>query len=284
MPTSPLPASDRSATRRTLFLCAGVFLAACALPQYARAFGLKDVDARAKALADKPYVDTGANLPGPLLHLSQEKYHAIAYRPNFAYWSTAKLPWTLEFFHEGWRFDRPVKINEIAGPAIREIKFDPQWFDYGNSGVDPAVAKDLGFAGFHVNYPLNTPSKKDEVLSFLGASYFRALGKQQTYGLSARGLAIDTAQSTGEEFPRFVEFWIEKPQVANKPLVAYALLDSPRITGAYRFALTPGEDTVVEVTATLHPRDKIDKLGIAPLTSMFFFGSNQHAASEDFRP
>jgi glucans biosynthesis protein len=142
----------------------------------------------------------------------------------------------------------------------------------------------LGFAGFRVHHPINTPKHKDEVVSFVGASYFRALGRGQRYGLSARGLAIDTGLMSGEEFPRFVEFWIERPGPAATELVIYGLLDSRRVTGAYRFVLRPGIDTAMDVKARLYLRDRVEKLGVAPLTSMFLIGENQPSAIEDYRP
>lgn len=250
----------------------------------ATAFGFKDVDARAGQLAAKAFVDRGSNLHGPFEHLTQRQYHAITFRPSAALWHAEKLPFALQFFHEGWRFDRPVAANEVSARGVRAIAFDPQSFDFAGSGLDASAAAGLGFAGLRVLYPLNTPDRLDEVLSFLGASYFRALGAGQSYGLSARGLAVDTAQPSGEEFPRFVEFWVERPAAKAKQLVLYALLDSPRVTGAYRFVVHPGADTVVEVTARLHLRERIDKVGLAPLTSMFFYGSNQHGNGADFRP
>ena len=120
-------------------------------------------------------------------------------------------------------------------------------------------------------------------MTMLGASYFRVVGKDQIYGLSARGMAIDTALPSGEEFPRFTEFWIEKPKPNDKHLVIFALLDSPRATGAYRFTLRPGVDTVVDVKAQMFLRDKVGKLGIAPLTSMFLFGANQPSKVLNYR-
>src|SRR5690606_1894362 len=108
--------------------------------------------------------------------------------------------------HQGLYYDQPVKINEVSSSGVREIRFDPEDFDYGANQIDPKRLKGAGFAGFRVHFPLNTPSYKDEALVFLGASYFRALGAKQRYGLSARGLAVDTALHSGEEFPRFVEF------------------------------------------------------------------------------
>ncbi|HEY6892996.1 MAG TPA: glucan biosynthesis protein G [Rhodanobacteraceae bacterium] len=248
------------------------------------AFGFDDVDARAKALADAGYQDPGTNLPGSLQHMDHERYASIRFRPEASRWRTAKLPFELALFHEGWLFDRPVKINQIAKGKAAEIPFDRGFFDYSASGIDPASTDGLGYAGFSVHTALNVPVYKDDVLAFLGASYFRALGKGQLYGLSARGLAIDTAVASGEEFPRFVEFWLEKPDAKSDALVFYGLLDSPRATGAYRFTFTPGVDSIVEVTARIHLRDNVGKLGIAPLTSMYFHGSNQRAAGNDYRP
>ena len=256
---------------------------ALASPAMCAAFSLADVDARARELAAAPFHETVMNLPSALQQLSHEKYQAIRFAAE-PHWRDLGLPFQLQFFHEGWHFDRPAKINEVDGTAVREITFDPGMFDYGASGIDPASVRELGFAGFRVTFALNAPDRMDEVLSFLGASYFRALGKGQFYGLSARGVAIDTAAASGEEFPRFVEFWIERPTPAARQLLIYALLDSPRMTGAYRFELRPGIDTTVDVKEQLHLRDRIEKIGIAPLSSMFFFGANQPAPEEDYRP
>ena len=257
---------------------------ACHAAAAPRAFGFDDVDARAKALADAAFQDAGSNLPGPLQHLDHDRYASIRFKPEAARWRAAKLPFELDLFHEGWLFDRPVKLNEITPKGISEIAFDAHAFDYAQSGIDPASLDGVGYAGFSAHYALNVPVYKDDVLAFLGASYFRALGKGQLYGLSARGLAIDTALASGEEFPRFVEFWLERPQPHADVMVFYALLDSPRATGAYRFAFTPGDESVVEVTARVYLRDKVGKIGVAPLTSMYFHGANQSAASEDYRP
>ncbi len=112
--------------------------------------------------------------------------------------------------------------------------------------------------------------------TFLGASYFRAVGKNQVYGLSARGLAIDTGLDSGEEFPFFKEFWIEKPKADAKDITIFELLDSKRITGAYRFSIHPGVKTDMQVEGKLFRRENIQKIGIAPLTSMFFYGENSN--------
>ncbi len=123
-------------------------------------------------------------------------------------------------------FDTPVTINEVTATSVRKIKYSPDYFNFGNVQHDKDTVKDLGFAGFKVLYPINSKDKNDEIVSMLGASYFRVLGQGQVYGLSARGLAIDTALPSGEEFPRFREFWIERPKATDKRLTIYALLDS----------------------------------------------------------
>ena len=253
--------------------------------QGAWAFDFDDVAQRAKELAATPY-KRGPGLPAELQGLDYDRYRDIRFRPERALWRDTKLPFEVAFFHQGLYFDQPVRIHEVTADGVREIRFDPELFDYGANPLDPAKLRNqnLGFAGLRVHFPVNTPKYKDEVLVFLGASYFRALGKGQRYGASARGLAIDTAAASGEEFPRFVAFWIERPAPGAKSLVVHALLDSRRATGAYRFVLRPGVDTVMDVKARLFLRERVGKLGLAPLTSMYLFGENQRPPYEDFRP
>jgi glucans biosynthesis protein len=248
------------------------------------AFNFEDVATQAKTLAASPYKKTKTELPKYLQDLSYDQYRDIRFLPGRAYWRDAKLPFELAFFHQGRIFDTPVKINEVVGKAVRPIRFDPKSFDYGANKIDPKDLTGLDFAGFRVHYPVNTPKYTDEVLVFLGASYFRAVGKDQRYGLSARALALDTALNSGEEFPQFTDFWIERPEPSSRELVIYALLNSRRMTGAYRFVLRPGVDTAVDVKLRLFARENVTKVGLAPLTSMFFFGENQRSTVEDYRP
>jgi periplasmic glucans biosynthesis protein len=287
-------------------------LVAAAAGVRAAPFGFDDVAARARALAAAPYRKPDATLPKELQGLTYDQYRDIRFRPDKAHWRSTRLPFELMFFHQGLYYEQPVRMHEIAGDGVREIRFDPELFDYGANRVDTKRLRGLGFAGFRVHYAINTPKYKDEVLAFLGASYFRALGKGQRYGLSARGLALDTAIMSGEEFPRFTEFWIERPDAHARELRIFALLESPRATGAefwierpdaharelrifallespratgaYRFVLKPGVDTAIEVRSRLYLRENVTKLGIAPLTSMFFHGENSRPAVEDYRP
>ena len=279
------PSRSTNHHRRTGPLLLFVSLLLCMLfHEAALAFNFADAAQRAKLLAAEPFKQPASNLPKELQSLDYDQYRDIRFKPAKSYWRNAGLPFELAFFHLGSNYDQPVRINEGTAQGVREIKFSPESFDYGANKIDPEKMKGLSFAGFRVHFPVNTPKYKDEVLVFLGASYFRALGRDQRYGLAARGLAVDTGLISGEEFPRFVEFWIERPASAAKELTIYALLDSKRVTAAYRFVLKPGVETAMEVKVSLYLRENVSKLGLAPLTSMYFFGENQHAASEDYRP
>ncbi|AIX50847.1 glucan biosynthesis protein G [Pantoea sp. ICBG 1758] len=247
------------------------------------AFNIDDVAKQAKALAGKGFEAPKSNLPSQFREMKFADYQQIQFNHDKAYWGKLRTPFKLEFYHQGMYFDTPVKINEVTASSVREIKYDPAYFNFGNVKHDADAVKNLGFAGFKVLYPLNNKGKQDEISSFLGASYFRVIGEDQVYGLSARGLAIDTALPSGEEFPRFKEFWIERPKPQAKQLVIYALLDSPRAAGAYRFVLKPGKASVVDVQSKVYLRDNVGKLGVAPLTSMFLFGANQPSPVSNFR-
>ncbi len=247
-------------------------------------FGFDTVAQRAQELAAAPYRAPEVKLPSELQGIDYDHFRDIRFKPERALWHGTKLPFEVAFFHLGLYFTHPVRINEVYGGTVHEIRYDPGLFDYGANKFDPQRMRGLGFAGFRVHYAINTPKYKDEVLVFLGASYFRALGKGQTYGISARGLAIDTGLASGEEFPAFVEFWIERPTPTATELTIYALLDSKRASGAYSFVLKPGTETVVEVKARLFLRNNVSRLGLAPLTTMYFFGENQRSTRDDYRP
>ncbi|MDE2146947.1 MAG: glucan biosynthesis protein G, partial [Burkholderiales bacterium] len=254
-------------------------------PLQALAFGWDDVAALAQQAAGRAYVAPETALPPALAALDYDGRRDIRYRPDRAVWRRAALPFQLQFFHRTGAHPEAVAIDTIEPDGqVRAVPYRAADYDFGRQRLDPGGwPADLGHAGFRVHYALNDPAYLDELIVFLGASYFRALGRGQQYGLSARGLAIDTVGGAGEEFPRFTHFWIERPAPAATTLTVYALLDSPRASGAYRFVIAPGEETVVTVQLKLYLRAAVARLGIAPLTSMFLHGENQPSAT-DFRP
>ena len=249
------------------------------------AFSLQNVIEQASKLSKKPYKDHQAQIPEFLMTIKYDEWRDIRFKGDQALWLKEKLPFTVQFFHPGLLYNRTVSIYTVDSAAVRPVPFSPDLFDYGDNDFKDRIPSNLGFAGFRLHYPINTDTYRDEVIVFLGASYFRAVAARQSYGLSARGLAIDTGVPSGEEFPYFSHFWLVKPAAGDQKITFYALLDSPSCTGAYRFVVQPGKDTIVDVTSRLFLRKKPEKLGIAPLTSMFFYGENSLPRPlDDFRP
>lgn len=240
---------------------------------------------QARQRATHAYAPPSDTLAPPLATMNYEQYRAIRFRPEAALWRDQAL-FEVQLFHPGFLYREPVRIHTMRNGSAEPLPFDRSAFRYDGPATALAEAdmRVPGHAGFRVHYPLNRADYKDEVVVFLGASYFRLLGRGQVYGLSARGLAIDTALPGGEEFPAIREFWLIRPAPEATTLTLYALLDSPSLSGAYRFELQPGAGTVLDVEARLFARRDIAKLGVAPLTSMFLFDENRLRNFDDFRP
>jgi glucans biosynthesis protein len=250
-----------------------------------RPFGFDDVRQLAQERAKHEYRPGPDSLPETLANLSAEQYREIRFRTPGALWHGQAF-FEVEYFHRGYRNRQRVNLFEVGpGGGVTTIAYNPALYTFGALQKTLKAPANLGYAGFRVHYPLQTPAYKDELLSFLGASYFRVLGRNQHYGASARGLAIDTAAQTGEEFPTFTDFWLVRPRPQDRRLSIYALLDSKSVAGAYQFDIQPGAITLVEVHCILYLRRPIAKLGIAPLTSMFLFGADVAGRRfDDYRP
>ena len=242
---------------------------------------------KAQELAAKAYQKPEVKMPKELAEMTYQQYRSIRFRPEASLWR-GDSPFEVPLFPPGFLYKEPVTIAIVDEQASRpkEFDFNPFLFRF-DSEAEPLAkitARHLGYAGFRIHCPLNSSAYKDEFLVFQGASYFRLIGAGHLCGLSARGLAVNTATLGSEEFPVFREFWLVKPQAADQHLTIYVLLDSPSISGAYRFDVAPKNPTSMVVEARLFPRVEIHKLGIAPLTSMFFFGENKTHNPDDFRP
>jgi periplasmic glucans biosynthesis protein len=225
-------------------------------------------------------------LPPRLATLTYDEYRNIGFRPERALWRGDGLPFQVQLFARGGLYRRAVTVREFSPTHVQTVPFDATWFHF----VEPVhelteLPRDLGYAGFRVLHPLNRADAFDEVISFLGASYFRALGAGQQYGLSARGLALDAAiRGRREEFPDFTEFWLGKPVPDAPAVTVYALMDGPSVAGAFEFVITPGKATFVDVRAELMFRSAGRLTGIAPLTSMFWYGENTARPDGEMRP
>lgn len=246
-------------------------------------FGFEDVVRRARDLGTAPFEANPPPLPDDLTRLDFDSWRDIRFRRDKAFLGQDDGPFRLEMFHLGHLYPRPVTINIVREGIATPVPYSTGLFDYGRTRIDKPLPVNLGFAGFRLLFPLNRPDVMDEVIAFLGASYFRFLGRKQRYGMSARGLTVDAGMMQ-EEFPFFREFWIETPAGGASRITIYALLDGASVTGAFRFDLAPSGESVVDVDATLFPRRSGVKFGIAPLTSMFFTSQNDRRFSGDFRP
>lgn len=231
------------------------------------------------------YINDSFKLPDVLERLNYDQYRAIRFKSEMSLWK-GESSFEVQLFHPGFVHKRLVRVNLISENNIQRLPFDQKFFTYDLPAIPLSSGSypDLDYAGFRVHYPINDLSVQDEVIVFLGASYFRLLGRGHVYGLSSRGLAIDTGLNRAEEFPHFTEFWLVQPEVDSSEITFYAALDSPSVTGAYQFVLKPGARTVLDVDARLFARKNVDKIGFAPMSSMFLYGQNRSPWFDDFRP
>jgi glucans biosynthesis protein len=267
-----------------------VILLSFTLPAQAKDTGcFAHVQQLAEQKAREPFVKT------PMMEvdtgrITYDHYQHIKFRGNKTYWRDENLPFQLEFMHPGMHYIRPIALYAWEDGKENPIRFSSSYFDYTEvKALDiPRDEPKMGFTGFRILSKLGRTERDapyNETLVFQGASYFRALGQDQRYGQSARGLAVNTSIEGQEEFPDYTSFWLEKPAPDARQLVFCALLDSPSLTGASRFVLTPGKATDMEVETLLYPRkDNIAEIGVAPLTSMFFHGENSTQQYGDYRP
>ncbi|WP_415908712.1 glucan biosynthesis protein G [Oleiharenicola sp. Vm1] len=238
----------------------------------------------AAEIATEPYEPPREQVSPFFRKLGYDQYRRIRFIPENSLWRAENLPFQVQFFHPGYLFNQTLEIHEFTATHTQPIPFTQKFFDYQELKPSFWAKRGLNYAGFRVINEINQPGKWDEIISFLGASYFRALAKEQRYGISARGLALNAGGPAAEEFPAFIEFWLGKPEAGAKSLTVHALLDSKSVCGAYSFVITPGAETVIDVKATLFFRTGVDLPGFAPLTSMFWYGEASPHHYGDFRP
>lgn len=238
---------------------------------------------QARALANKEYVSR-KTVPQEWQDLSYDQYKSIWFKTTKALWRDTDSPYQVDFFHPGLYFPHPVQISVVEGGMAKRLGFDFTLFDKTDKVPDLPIDDSLGFSGFRLRTELEKPDIFQEFMVMQGASYFRAIAKGQHYGLSARGLAVNTADPKGEEFPDFTQFWIERPAADDHGIVIHALMDGPSVTGLYSFVINPGIPTMMDVSAHIFARVELDHIGLGPLTSMFLFDETNRSRFDDFRP
>ncbi|PZF77194.1 glucan biosynthesis protein D [Aestuariivirga litoralis] len=279
---------NHTLSRRALLLAAGAAGLAAAAPAMAEEvtgltlsgpvpFSFDSLVATAREMAMKPFTPTPVRAAELLEKIDFDAYQQITFRPEDALFKGSRYP--VRLFHLGRYFKSPVKIAIVEGGQSRDVLYDPEIFSFGPKAgaIATRLPKDLGFAGFRVH----EGDTNNDWLAFLGAAYFRSSGELNQYGISARGLSIDTTASGPEEFPRFTEFYLEEKADA---LVITALLDSQSATGAFRFTCSRPKAVIMDVEARIFTRKDIEQLGFAPLTSMFWFTETNRRQARDWRP
>lgn len=245
----------------------------------AKAFSFDAVRQMARDLAKKPYAPAAVPDAELLETIDYDLHNQITYRPDRTLWGDVPGAAKVRFFHPGRYFKEPVDIFVVQDGKARQLQFSLDLFDM--PADHPAhQLKQAGFAGFRVM----DPDQENDWMAVLGASYFRTSGYSGQFGLSARGIAIDSGGPGPEEFPRFTKFWLEP--APDGGLVIYALLEGPRVTGAYRLDTRhqPGKGVFQTIDTDLFLRGDIERLGIAPLTSMFWYAKNNRFVGPDWRP
>jgi glucans biosynthesis protein len=238
-----------------------------------KGMGYDEVVRLAKESASQPY-KAPPQVPRFLRELSYNDYQNIRFNPDKSLWQDNKSNFQVMLVPPGLYYTHTVKINVVDSKGVHLLPFQEELFNFDDPELAKRMPRDLGYAGFKLTYPLEQASVQNQFLVFAGASYFRGVARDNAWGISARGVAIDTGLPTGEEFPSFVEFWLVKPAADAESVVVYGLLDGPSLAGAYQFTVSPGNKLQVKVKAMLFPRKNIQLLGAAPLTSMFFYGEN----------
>ena len=250
-----------------------------------KAFSFAGLTQRAREMAGKAYLAPKRPAPEIVEQIGYEQHGKIKFRADHAMFGDDKGVYPVTFFPVGKYFPKTIKMHAVEGDKAAEVLYEPEYFDMPDDSPAAKLPEDTGFAGFQIREAKSRPDwQKKDWCAFLGASYFRAIGSLGEYGLSARGIAIDTASPTPEEFPDFTEFYLQPASDEKHPVVVYALLDGPSITGAYKFTIRRTEGVVVDVECNLFTRKDIAKLGIAPMTSMYFFSNYDKSYQLEWRP
>jgi glucans biosynthesis protein len=286
---------------RRIFLQAAAATASLAAPGFPEAAlaqqGLKmgepvpvsfdELKARAQAMARSPYVETPRPSPAVLEQIDYDAHGKIKFKTDLALWAQGPSEFPVTFFHLGRFFQRPVRMHAVEGGRSREILYDSAYFDMPADSPAHRLPANSGFAGFRFQESrtgkLNW--RTNDWVAFLGGTYFRAIGELFQYGLSARGLAVDTAvHAKVEEFPDFTHVYFETPQPGSDTVTVCALMDSVSVAGAFRFVMRRAAAVIIDVEKALYMRRDVGRFGIAPLTSMYWYSEKAKQTAIDWRP
>ena len=277
-------------TRANMFRCR-FLLPVLTLPAFltihsrADDFSFAKLRETARTMAAAAYAPPRMELDSVWKNLTYDQHRDIRFKMHSGLWAKEQLPFSIDFFHPGWTAKKMVSIHEVVDGKATPLQFDSSLFDYGKNHIPAGTPPPPGYAGWRARCHLNTTDYMDEFLVFLGASYLRAIPAHAPYGLSARGLSINSGlPGVPEEFPDFTTFYLQRPNNDAKSLTAWALLEGESVAGAYQFTITPGTETVMDIEAEITLRRPVQQLGLAPFSTMFWFGEGTYPKPFDFRP
>ncbi|WP_445504635.1 glucan biosynthesis protein [Microvirga sp. G4-2] len=250
-------------------------------------FSFDDLKKQAETMARTAYMAPPSPSPDILYQIDYDAHGKIRFKTDLALWANGPGEFPVTFFHMGRFFQKPVRMHVVENGQAREIIYDTEYFDMPADSPARKLPDNTGFAGFRFQEARNGKLdwKKNDWVAFLGASYFRAIGELYQYGLSARGLAVDVAvHGKAEEFPDFTHVYFETPSPGSDTVTVYALLDGPSVAGAYRFVMKRAAAVTMDLDSALFLRKDIQRLGIAPLTSMYWYSEKAKTTAIDWRP
>jgi len=250
-------------------------------------FSFDGLKKQAEAMARSAYMAPPSPSPDILYQIDYDAHGKIRFKTDLALWANGPSEFPVTFFHMGRFFQKPVRMHVVEGGQAREIIYDTDYFDMPADSPARKLPDNTGFAGFRFQEARDGKLdwRKNDWVAFLGASYFRAIGELYQYGLSARGLAVDVAvHGKPEEFPDFTHVYFDTPQPGSDTVTVYALLDGPSVAGAYRFLMKRAAAVIMDLDCALFLRKDVERLGIAPLTSMYWYSEKAKNTAIDWRP
>jgi periplasmic glucans biosynthesis protein len=254
-------------------------------------FSFDMLKALAKDLAAKPYVEPPRPNPEIVRRIDYDAHGRLKYRPEHALYANGPGVYPITFMHVGQYFQKTVRMHAVTDGQAREILYDPALFDMPPDSVARSLdPQPSAFAGFWIRESkLQVTDRGDwkqrePFATFLGASYFRAIGEEGQVGMSARGVALFPEPGAQEDFPDFVAHWFEPALAEGEPVTVYSLLDGPSLAGAFRFLITRTAGVVMDIEAEVTLRRDVHRLGLAALTSMYWFSETAKPFLMDWRP
>jgi periplasmic glucans biosynthesis protein len=241
-------------------------------------------------LARRDFVPFRKSVDEALAGLPFDQYNkAAVYKEDQAIWRDDGSPFRLKPYHTaGTYYSHPVDLCSIEGAQWSKIPYSPDAFDFPTLAKRPQIPAKPDFpgyfAGFRAGGQIDKPNVFRDFLSFIGNTNFQAIAANQVFGVSARAFAINTGQTSGEDFPVFLSFFIAKPKPGDRSLTLYGIFDSEHSPGWLKFVVTPGYDTIIDTQVTVIPRRPINYCGFAPIASHFFSGPGVPPKRRDYRP